>query len=90
MCLSELLIKDEPCHGQALRVTLVFVIAVAKCGVVESILSWADFKQSKDLKKTDGTKRQRLTGITKLDDANDAGGEEFREMYFNFNRGRFS
>ncbi|KAI7994093.1 hypothetical protein LOK49_LG11G02393 [Camellia lanceoleosa] len=32
-----------------------------------------DFKQSKDLKKTDGTKRQRITGITKLEDANDAG-----------------
>ncbi|XP_059649125.1 DNA topoisomerase 2 [Cornus florida] len=48
---------------------------VAKSGVVESLLSWADFKQSKDLKKTDGTKRQRITGITKLDDANDAGGK---------------
>ncbi|KAI8029836.1 hypothetical protein LOK49_LG01G01708 [Camellia lanceoleosa] len=32
-----------------------------------------DFKQSKDLKKTDGTKRQRITGITKLEDANDLG-----------------
>lgn len=54
---------------------LIFLVAsVAKCGVVESILSWADFKQSKELKKNDGTKRQRLTGITKLDDANDAGG----------------
>ncbi|KAI7999226.1 DEAD-box ATP-dependent RNA helicase 17 [Camellia lanceoleosa] len=34
-----------------------------------------DFKQSKDLKKTDGTKRQRITGITKLEDANDVGGK---------------
>lgn len=49
-------------------------LAVAKSGVVENLLSWADFKQSKDLKKTDGTKRQRITGITKLEDANDAGG----------------
>ncbi|KAK9154871.1 hypothetical protein Sjap_002351 [Stephania japonica] len=48
---------------------------VAKSGVVESLLSWADFKQSKDLKKTDGAKRQRITGITKLEDANDAGGK---------------
>lgn len=47
---------------------------MAKSGVVENLLSWADFKQSKDLKKTDGTKRQRITGITKLEDANDAGG----------------
>ena len=41
--------------------------------MVENILSWEGFKQRKDLKKTDGTKRSRLTGITKLDDANDAG-----------------
>lgn len=49
--------------------------AVAKCGVVENVLTWADFKQSKELKKNDGAKRQRITGIPKLDDANDAGGK---------------
>lgn len=42
--------------------------------VVENLLSWADFKRSKDLKRTDRTKRHRITGITKLKDANDAGG----------------
>jgi DNA topoisomerase II len=47
---------------------------VAKSGVVTNLLSWADFKQSKELKKTDGSKRQRLTGLPKLEDANDAGG----------------
>ena len=31
-------------------------------------------EKKKDIKKNNGTKRQRLTGITKLDDANDAGG----------------
>jgi DNA topoisomerase-2 len=41
---------------------------------VDTLLSWADFKQSKDLKKTDGTKTQRIRGIVKLEDANDAGG----------------
>ena len=50
------------------------VHAVTKCGIVESLLTWADFKQSKELKKNDGSKRQRITGIPKLDDANDAGG----------------
>jgi DNA topoisomerase-2 len=53
--------------------------AVAKCGIVDNVLSFAEFKQSKDLKKTDGTKRQRITGITKLDDANDAGGRNSQE-----------
>jgi DNA topoisomerase-2 len=41
---------------------------------VEALLSWAYFKQSKYLKKTDGTKTQRIRGIVKLEDANDAGG----------------
>jgi hypothetical protein len=49
--------------------------AVAKCGLVDNVLTWADFKQSKELKKNDGAKRQRITGIPKLDDANDAGGK---------------
>ncbi|XP_061355675.1 DNA topoisomerase 2-like [Gastrolobium bilobum] len=47
---------------------------VANSGIVDTLLSWADFKQSKDLKKTDGTKTQRIRGIVKLEDANDAGG----------------
>lgn len=55
-------------------IVIINLVAVSKSGVVESLLSWADYKQNKDLKKTDGTKRQRLTGITKLEDANDAGG----------------
>ncbi|KAF7836067.1 DNA topoisomerase 2 [Senna tora] len=47
---------------------------VSNSGIVDTLLSWADFKQSKDLKKSDGTKTQRVRGIVKLEDANDAGG----------------
>lgn len=47
---------------------------VTKSGLVETLVSWAEFKLSKDLKKTDGTKKNRVTGIPKLEDANDAGG----------------
>ena len=47
---------------------------MVKTGVVESVLAFAAFKQSKELKKTDGAKRGRLVGIPKLDDANEAGG----------------
>ena len=35
---------------------------IAKSGVVDSILSFADFKNQKELKKSDGAKRSRLTG----------------------------
>ncbi|THG17892.1 hypothetical protein TEA_019490 [Camellia sinensis var. sinensis] len=52
-----------------------FLKKVSKSGIVENLLSWENFKQSKDLMKTDGTKRQRITGNTKLEDANDAGGK---------------
>ncbi|KAK1370431.1 DNA topoisomerase 2 [Heracleum sosnowskyi] len=47
-----------------------------KSGVVDALLSWANFKLSKDLKKTDGSKKSRITGIPKLEDANDAGGSQ--------------
>ncbi len=42
-------------------------------GVVDNILSWAKFKQNAELKKKGGSKRSKLVGITKLDDANFAG-----------------
>ena len=41
--------------------------------IAEQILSWASFKQSKELKKQDGAKKTRSTASL-LDDANDAGG----------------
>jgi len=50
-----------------------FIKRVLKSGVLENILSWAKFKQEQLLKKTDGAKKSRLSGITKLDDANNAG-----------------
>lgn len=42
---------------------------------MDSVLSWVNFKQSKDLKKTDGAKTEKLSGIVKLEDANCAGGK---------------
>eukprot|EP00250_Pteridium_aquilinum_P019523 c24465_g1_i1 orf=369-4922(-) len=71
---KETLTTRQSSFGSKCELSPEFMKKVAKCGVVESILTWADFKQSKELKKNDGAKRQRLTGITKLDDANDAGG----------------
>lgn len=50
-----------------------FMNKVKKSGLIESVLSWAKFKQDQLLKKTDGAKRTRISGIAKLDDANNAG-----------------
>ncbi|KAK3030786.1 hypothetical protein RJ639_035451 [Escallonia herrerae] len=72
---KETLTIRQSSFGSKCELSQDFLKKVAKSGVVESLLSWADFKHSKDLKKTDGTKRQRITGITKLEDANDAGGK---------------
>jgi DNA topoisomerase-2 len=55
------------------------------CGVVDQILSWASFKQSKEMKKQDGAKKTRLTGIPKLDDANDAGGRGIHSFTLELN-----
>ena len=46
---------------------------IARTGVVDAIIELAQFKESKELKKNDGKKHARITGIPKLDDANDAG-----------------
>lgn len=50
-----------------------FAKKIMKSGVVDNVLSFAAFQQEKQMKKTDGHKRQRITGITKLEDANNAG-----------------
>lgn len=47
---------------------------MAKSGVVDNLLSWVDFKQNKELKKTDGTRTGgRISDIKKLEEANLAG-----------------
>jgi DNA topoisomerase-2 len=45
---------------------------VLGCGIMENILDFAQLKQQQALKKTDGKKSSRITGIAKLDDANNA------------------
>ncbi|KAK9837218.1 hypothetical protein WJX84_005222 [Apatococcus fuscideae] len=47
---------------------------LADGGLRDLVMNFATFKQDKEMKKSDGAKRSRLTGIPKLDDANDAGG----------------
>jgi DNA topoisomerase-2 len=50
-----------------------FLKKIEASGVIDNILSWAKFKQNAELKKKGGSKRSKLIGITKLDDANHAG-----------------
>ena len=45
---------------------------VEKCGIIDKVLSFADFKENKEAKKTDGSKKTKIN-VPKLDDANWAG-----------------
>jgi DNA topoisomerase-2 len=48
--------------------------AIEKSKIVSQLVDFATNKQNKDLAKNDGKKKTRLTGIPKLEDANQAGG----------------
>ena len=53
---------------------IVSVLKAIGCGIVESILNWVKFKAQIQLnKKCSAVKHNRIKGIPKLDDANDAG-----------------
>ena len=66
---------------QLLYLCLVYTCLQAlTCGVVERVLSWARVKSQAQLaKKQQGSKHNRLRGIPKLDDANEAGGKNSLE-----------
>ncbi|XP_075224764.1 DNA topoisomerase 2 isoform X2 [Lycorma delicatula] len=46
---------------------------VTKCGVVESLLLFAKSKEQDQLQKTSGKMKSKISGVPKLEDANDAG-----------------
>lgn len=66
-------------------------VSVTKSGIVDNVLNWARFKQDQILKKSDGAKRTRyvvtrstllilsISGIVKLEDANNAGGRNAKQ-----------
>ena len=56
-----------------------FMKRVEKCGVVESITQLAKFQEGRALQRKGGTKKSRLQGIAKLDDANYAGTARSRD-----------
>ena len=50
-----------------------FIKDILACGVGDDLTALAVSKTEKELKKTDGAKKNKITGIPKLDDANWAG-----------------
>ena len=52
---------------------------LVKIGLLDKVMETYQFKESKLLKKTDGKKKNKIYGIPKLDDANEAGGKKSSE-----------
>ena len=50
-----------------------FIKNVLKTGIADELLALSKFKEMKELQKSDGTRKSKITGIPKLDDANKAG-----------------
>ena len=67
---KETLTTKERSFGSKLVLPEKFLKAIEKSGVVDRVLAWTKFKQDEQLKRKGGSKKMRLTGITKLDDAN--------------------
>lgn len=50
-----------------------FIKNILKTGIQDELLALSKFKEMKELKKSDGARKSKITGIPKLDDANKAG-----------------
>ncbi|WVQ72377.1 hypothetical protein IAR50_001929 [Cryptococcus sp. DSM 104548] len=72
---KENLTLKSSAFGSKCELSEEFVKKVAKTGIIDNVLNWAKFKQDQIMKKTDGSKRSRISGIVKLEDANNAGGK---------------
>ena len=60
--------------GSKCALTPKFFTQLSKSGIVESVLAWSKFKQDQEMKgKASGKKTNKLKGISKLEDANNAG-----------------
>jgi DNA topoisomerase-2 len=70
---KDILTSKSDKFGSKYIPNLPFMKKLAKCGIVEQIIELVKFKENSSLKKTDGKKLIRISGIPKLDDANKAG-----------------
>lgn len=69
---SECTLKPQE-FGSAFKPPSTFIKSVLKSGVQDEVMAVSQFREQKELKKSDGSKRSKITGIPKLDDANFAG-----------------
>lgn len=66
--------------GSSCKLSDKFIKEANNCGIVESIQQWMKFKQQTQLdKKCHATKHNKIKGVPKLDDANNAGSKYSQE-----------
>ncbi len=51
-----------------------FIQKFSKTGIMDEVISLVEFRENKELKKTDGKKTNKLRDVLKLEDATEAGG----------------
>ncbi|KAJ9091384.1 DNA topoisomerase 2 [Naganishia friedmannii] len=76
---KETLTLKASAFGSKVDLSDAFIKKVANSGIVDNVLNWAKFKSDQMMKKTDGAKRSRISGIVKLEDANNAGGKKAKD-----------
>ena len=65
--------SKSPDFGSKFELPKTFVKNALKTGIADELMALSKFKEMKELKKTDGARKSKITGIPKLDDANKAG-----------------
>ena len=65
--------SKSPDFGSKFELPKTFVKNALKTGIADELMALSKFKEMKELKKTDGVRKSKITGIPKLDDANKAG-----------------
>ncbi|XBI08063.1 hypothetical protein VPH35_135862 [Triticum aestivum] len=73
---KETLITHQGCFGSKCELSEDFLNKVSNSGVISNLLNSVEFRLSKELNKTDGSKRTSFLAIHKLEDAYDAGGRD--------------
>ena len=69
---SECTLKPQD-FGSKFEPPKTFIKTILKTSVQNELLALSKFREMKELKKTDGSRKSKITGIPKLDDANKAG-----------------
>lgn len=59
--------------GSSCELNEEFITKFSKSGIIDEVISLTEFKENKELKKSDGKKQKNMKDLIKLDDAKDAG-----------------